>query len=73
MVFQLIGKPNVPTSCRFSNWLENRTQPINATVELRRQPNGALGMKAFGGLVVLEVREVMSAEAHPLQHQRNPM
>ena len=69
MVFQLIGKPYVPTSWRFSNWLENRTRQINPTVELRRQQNSALAMKAFGGLVVLEVREVMSAEAHPLQHQ----
>ena len=69
MVFQVIGKPYMPTSWRFSNWLENRTRQISATVELRRQQNSALGMNTFNGLVVLEVREVMSAEAHPLQHQ----
>jgi len=53
--------------------LENRTRQISATIGLRRQQNGALVMKAFNGLVVLEIRQVMSAEAHPLQHQRNPM
>jgi len=52
------------------NW---KTALNKSTLELRRQQNGALGMKAFNGLVVLEVRQVMSAEAHPLQHQRNPM
>ena len=36
---------------------------ICATAELCRQENGALGMAAFNGLVVLEVRQVMSAEA----------
>ncbi len=41
----------------------NEVPQICATAELRRQENGALGMAAFNGLVVLEVRQVMSAEA----------
>ncbi len=41
----------------------NEIPQICATAELRRQENGALGMTAFNGLVVLEVRQVMSAEA----------
>ena len=32
-------------------------------MELRRQTNGALGMSTFNGIVVLEVRQVMSREA----------
>ena len=41
----------------------NEVPQISATIELSRQQNGALGMAAFNGLVVLEVRQVMSAEA----------
>ncbi len=36
---------------------------VYAAVELRKQTNGALGMAAFNGLVVLEVRQLMSAKA----------
>jgi len=36
---------------------------ICAPMELRRQKNGAIGMGAFNGLVVLEVRQVMSKVA----------
>lgn len=35
---------------------------VYAAVELRKQENGALGMAAFNGLVVLEVRQLMSAK-----------
>jgi len=35
---------------------------ISAPVELCRQDNGALGVKAFNGLVVLEVRQLQSSE-----------
>lgn len=35
---------------------------VYAAVELRKQTNGALGMAAFNGLVVLEVRQLMSAK-----------
>lgn len=34
---------------------------ICATMELRRQVNGTLGMSAFNGVVVLEVRQLMSS------------
>lgn len=36
---------------------------VCAPMELCRQKNGALGMHAFNGLVVLEVRQLMSQEA----------
>jgi len=35
---------------------------VYAAVELRKQTNGALGMAAFNGLVILEVRQLMSAK-----------
>lgn len=56
--YRMDYKPRFPK--RFRRYAE--IPSILAAVELCRQPNGALGMKAFNGLVVLEVKGLMSEE-----------
>ncbi|MBR1801101.1 MAG: DUF3874 domain-containing protein [Bacteroidaceae bacterium] len=51
--------PEAPTRYRHYRDIPH----ICAPMELRRQQNGALGMSTFNGLVVLEVRQVMSPGA----------
>ena len=50
--------PEAPTRYRHYHDIPH----ICAPMELRRQQNGALGMNVFNGLVVLEVRQVMSKD-----------
>lgn len=56
--YRLNYQPSSPQS--FRRYAE--IPAIHAAVELCRQPNGAMGMKAFNGLVVLEVKGLMSEE-----------
>ena len=51
--------PETPTRYRHYHDIPH----ICAPMELRRQQNGAIGMGAFNGVVVLEVRQVMSQTA----------
>ena len=53
------ASPEAPTRYRHYHAIPHICVPM----ELRRQENGAIGMSVFNGLVVLEVRQVMSQKA----------
>nr|MCR5181336.1 hypothetical protein [Bacteroidaceae bacterium] len=60
IIFDFRRNLNVEHPERFYRF--DQIAQVSAAVELKKQPNGAISVKAFNGLVVLEVRGLMSPE-----------